>query len=112
MIKVIIFAVVGLVLGLGGGSGFAVMRAKKAAAVAHDSVAVKGDSATRHEGEGEKPHAEPGGEQTAVAAAPADSSTSLAHAPALKPDSVATTAPVPTHGGTAAAVPSGPMAFP
>ena len=115
MIKVIIFAVVGLVLGLGGGSGFAVMRAKKAAAAAHDSVAVKGDSATKHEREGE-PRAEPGGEHTAVAAAPADSSTQLAHA-APKPDSVATTAAVPTHGGPAAAshgpsVPSAPVVAP
>jgi hypothetical protein len=54
VIKVIVFAVIGLVLGLGGGSGVAVMRAKKVAAAAHDSTA-KADSTakTKHGGEGE-----------------------------------------------------------
>ena len=53
MIKVIIFAVIGLVVGLGGGSGFSVMKAKKAAAAAHDSTA-KGDSTlAEHKSSGE-----------------------------------------------------------
>ena len=53
MIRLIIFAVVGLVLGLGGGSGFSVMKAKKAAAAAHDST-TKGDSTlAEHKGAGE-----------------------------------------------------------
>jgi hypothetical protein len=42
VIRLIVFAVIGLVIGLGSGSGVAVMRAKKTAAVpAHDSTAKK-----------------------------------------------------------------------
>lgn len=54
MIKVIIFAVIGLVLGLGGGSGFSIMKAKRTAAAAHDDRTAKADSTlAEHKGAGE-----------------------------------------------------------
>lgn len=87
MIRVIVFAVIGLVLGLGGGSGVAVMRAKKTAVPTADSTARK-DSA----GSEEKP----------------DSSAALAHAEPARHDSVTAAPPVAPHVPAAAQAASGP----
>ena len=82
MIKVIIFAVIGLVVGLGGGSGFSIMKAKKAAAAAHDSTA-KGDSTLAgKKGEGHEAAASGEGKEHASSTdvSSADSAAVTAHA--------------------------------
>jgi flagellar motility protein MotE (MotC chaperone) len=80
VIKVIIFAVIGLVVGLGGGSGFSIMKAKKAAAAAHDSTA-KGDSTLAgKKGEGhETASAGEGKEHASTDVSSADSAALTAH---------------------------------
>jgi hypothetical protein len=81
------FAVIGLVLGLGGGSGVAVMRAKKSAP-AHDSSVAKKEQtlaalAPEHGSrDGVKSADDPGSER---ASAPADSAVQIAHVPAVAP---------------------------
>jgi len=83
VIKVIVFAFIGLVLGLGGGSGFAVMKAKKTLAAVHDGT-VKPDSTGGAKKSGEK--AEPNGEEhEAVASHAKDSTTTIPQAPAVAP---------------------------
>lgn len=86
MIKLIVFAVVGLVIGLGGGSGVAVMRAKKAVVAARDSTAEKDSTATgeKEPGDATKPHAGEGEEHAAVAA---PDSAAVTHAAPTAPDS-------------------------
>ena len=95
MIRLIIFAVVGLVVGLGGGSGLSIMKAKKVAAAAHDST-TKGDS-TRAEAKrsGEGPETPSVGEAKEHGSASTDVSSA---------DSAALTAHVaePKHEGTTA----------
>ena len=68
MIKVILFAVIGLVIGLGGGSAFSVMKAKKAYAadVAHKAQIVA-DSLAKAEEEGGKHVAKKEGESDSTA---------------------------------------------
>ena len=93
MIKVIIFAVIGLVVGLGGGSGFSIMKAKKAAAAVHDSTA-KGDSTlAEKKGEGhETPSAGEGKEHASNDVSSADSAAVTAHAAEPKREPAATPA--------------------
>jgi hypothetical protein len=95
--KVIVFAIIGLVIGLGGGSGVAVMRAKKAVVVVQDSTAKKDStSAGKQPGEAAKPEAGEGGDHAVspvTTPAPAtDSAAGPAHAAPAKTDSVATAA--------------------
>jgi hypothetical protein len=96
VIRVIVFAVIGLVVGLGGGSGFSVMQARKAAAAAHDSTA-KGDStAAEHKGSGENHETPSVGERKEHVASTdvssADSAALAAHAAEQKHEPVATAA--------------------
>jgi len=112
--KVIVFAVIGLIIGLGGGSGVAVMRAKKAAVVAHDSTAKKDSTVAgeKESGEGAKAPTVEGAEHAvspAVTPTP-DSAAAVAHAPIPKADSAvspATAAPAVAHG-PAPALPTAP----
>lgn len=90
MIRVIVFAVIGLVLGLGGGSGFAVMRAKKAVAAAVDGEEKKDsakDGDEKHGGDAKAPTPE-GAEH--ARSATADSSSSVAHAEPKRDSATAT----------------------
>jgi len=119
VIKVIVFAVIGLVIGLGGGSGVAVMRAKKALAAAHDSTA-KSDSTRLGEkkgGEETKPSGDQGEERPTVAAHAPDSAIAPAPVAALpqpKHDSTAAAATPATHapGAVPSAVPTVAVAKP
>lgn len=95
--RVIVFAVIGLVLGLGGGSGVAVMRAKKAPAVGADSTAKK-EVASDAQDHRESARAS-GTEGEHLAATPVDSSV----APKLdapKHDSLIAPAPVSAKAAT------------
>jgi hypothetical protein len=92
VIRLIVFAVIGLVLGLGGGSGFAVMRAKKTIPTAADSTANR-DSASARTAHSESTSTV-GGERAHVADAPVDSSA-LPVAGATKQESAA----APTSAG-------------
>ena len=96
MIKVIIFAVIGLVVGLGGGSGLSIMKAKKVAAAAQDSTA-KGDSTlTEKKGEAhETPSADEGKKQASNDVSSADSAAVTSRAAEQKHE----TATVPAAGG-------------
>jgi hypothetical protein len=95
VIRVIVFAVIGLVLGLGGGSGVAVMRAKKTAVQAADSTARKDAAAGEEKHDGETKATNPeGAERTAASQ---DSSTALAHAEPGRRDSVSVTPPAAPH---------------
>ena len=76
-------AVVGLLLGLGGSSGFAVMKAKKVAVATADSLAAKADSTAKNE------HGDEGAKPAATAKARAPEPTEHASAPAAAPDSAA-----------------------
>ena len=99
MIKVIIFAVIGLVIGLGGGSGFSIMQAKKAAAAAHDAAA-KGDSTlAEKKGEGhEAPSAAEGKEHASISTdvSSADSAAVTARTSEQKHEVAPTPAPPAT----------------
>jgi cytoskeletal protein RodZ len=100
--KLIVFAVIGLVVGIGGGSGVAVMRAKKTIAAAADSTAKK-DSASVGEkkpGDADKPPKTEGTEPTA--APKVDSTTTVAQVAPAKHDSVAATPSVAPHAPTVA----------
>ena len=111
MVKIIIFAVLGLVVGLGGGSAFSVMRAKKAFA-ADTAVRAKvvADSLAKLE-EGGAKHAEKGPAHGDSTLAAADSATSEAgeatphdaHTDAAKPEGEAEA----KVGGEPAAAPHG-----
>jgi len=99
--KVIVFAIVGLVLGLGGGSGVAIMKAKKTMAAAADSVAKK-DSATalaKAAHEGGRTDGRAGVEPMPSVATPATDSGGEHAAPVTR-DSVA--APNAGHGSASA----------
>jgi flagellar motility protein MotE (MotC chaperone) len=108
VIKVIIFAVIGLVLGLGGGSGFSIMKAKKAAAAAHDSAA-KGDS-TLAEKKDEAPTAGEGKEHASISTdvSSADSAAVTARASEQKHEVV----PTPAAAATVAKAPVADSAKP
>ena len=102
MIKLIVFAVIGLVIGLGGGSGMAVMSARKVAAAARDSTAEK-DSTKDSTADGEKEPGEakahaPEGETHATTLASADS-VLVAHA---APTTAVQTVPKPEVAKSAA----------
>lgn len=73
MIKLIVFAVIGLVIGLGGGSGVAVMRARKTVVAVPDSAAAKDSTADGEKEPGPKSTHAPDGEQHATAPAAKDS---------------------------------------
>jgi hypothetical protein len=93
VIRVIVFAVIGLVIGLGGGSGVAVMKAKKALAASHDSTA-KADSTKHNAAVAEKGHedeAKPAAPELPTVVAHTDAApTAAAQVPATKHDSVVT----------------------
>ena len=105
MIRLIVFAVVGLVIGLGGGSGVAIMKAKKTMAAVQDSTATDSTAvADKKHGE------ETEGEEPAHATAskpPADSAPMVDHE-SPKPDS--STAVAASHAPTtpASAAPTTP----
>ena len=97
MIRVIVFAVIGLVLGLGGGSGIAVMRAKKTPAVTADSIAKKEVASE------EQDHHEPArasGAEGEHPVAPAVDSTAAPKPDAPKRDSVIAPAAVSAKSAT------------
>lgn len=111
MIRVIVFAVVGLVLGLGGGSGFAVMNAKKAV-VASEARSAKHDSTDsadsdkdkgEHKDEGEdrptrdRDGSDRAGESSAQSVAAADP-TPTPHTVPPNADTVAIAPSVVPHG--------------
>jgi hypothetical protein len=106
VIRVIVFAVIGLVLGLGGGSGVAVMRAKKTAVQTADSTDRK-DAAVGEEKHGAETKATSpeGSERTAASQ---DSSGALAHAEPARHDSVTAAPPVAPHVPAAALAASAP----
>ena len=112
MIKVIIFAVIGLVVGLGGGSGFSIMKAKKAAAAAHDSTA-KGDSTiAEKKREGHETSAAGEGKEQASPSSDvssADSAALTAHVAEPKHEGAATP---PAGGHETATVTKPPIAAP
>jgi hypothetical protein len=109
--KVIVFAVIGLLLGLGGGSGVAIVKAKKTMAAAADSMAKKDSALVLAKAAGEGAKAGEGAEGTPTAAPVLDSATRAAHAPAVTRDSL-TMMPNGEHaagaggGPTPAALPS------
>jgi hypothetical protein len=93
VIKLIVFAVIGLVIGLGGGTGVAVMRAKKTVVTLSDSTAKKDSTADGEKEPEEKRTRAPEGEEH-VAAPVAKDSEPVARAVPTPPDS-AVVKPVP-----------------
>jgi hypothetical protein len=104
VIKVIVFAGIGLVLGLGGGSGVAIMKAKKQlAAAAQDSIMKKDSLALAAKEKADSAKAGEGEHQPTVAAIPA---------PGLKHDSTAASAPNAMASDEHAAVPGSTKSAP
>jgi hypothetical protein len=94
VIKLIVFAVIGLVIGLGGGSGVAIMRASKTVVAVRDSAAVKDSTADGEKQPGAKSTHAPEGEQHVGAPAAKDSAP-IVRAIATAPDSAAVVKPAP-----------------
>ena len=94
MIKLIVFAVIGLVIGLGGGTGMAVMRAKKPVVAVLDSAATKDSTADGEKEPGEKRTHAPESEEHVTAPAAKDSAP-VARASAITPDSAVVVKPAP-----------------
>jgi len=112
VIKLIVFAVIGLIIGLGGGSGVAVMRARKTVVAVRDSAVAKDSTADGEKEPGAKSTHAPEGEQHAAApkdsepvvrtiAATADSAAVVKSAPAPTVANPRVTKPVPDTGRSA-----------
>jgi len=94
VIRLIVFAVIGLALGLGGGSGVVVMRAMKTALAVRQGAAVKDSTAVGEKEPGEKKAQAREGDEHAAAPAPKDSEA-VARVVAPSPDTAVTMKPAP-----------------
>jgi flagellar motility protein MotE (MotC chaperone) len=106
VIKVIMLAVIGLVLGLGGGTGFALMRAKKTVAAAVDGGEQKESAKDADEKLVDDARASKAEGAEHAASDTRDSSASVAHAEPAKRDSVTAPPSAAPHTPTVAAATS------